>query len=69
MASLNICFELALNLDGGEDKSFWENNYQKWFKQFLTFLYTHPKLKITFSFSGQGSEFHPGRRQQDFPGN
>ncbi len=57
MASLNICFELALNLDGGEDKSFWENNYQKWFKQFLTFLYTHPKIPFSLSLTGSQLDY------------
>ena len=57
MGILNICMELSLKDDGDLSTLEWEANYQNILKQFLTFLYSHPKIPFAFSFTGPQIEF------------
>jgi len=49
--------ELSLKDDGALSDSEWEDSYQGILKQFLTFLYSHPKIPFAFSFTGPQLEF------------
>jgi len=57
MGILNICMELSLKDDGALTRNEWENNYQRILKKFLTFLYSHPKIPFSFSFTGNQLDF------------
>src|SRR5574344_1281709 len=52
MKILNICFEIATDLEGTSDNAILEKNYQSIYKKLISFLYSHPKCMFSFSFTG-----------------
>lgn len=57
MSQLNICLELAAEVDHLKDSQFLEEQYQTVYKPLISFLYAHPKFAFSFSFSGLQIEF------------
>ncbi len=57
MTPINICIELISDSSHFSSSQDLEKKYIELYKPLLSFLYTHPKLKITFSFSGQYLDF------------
>ncbi len=57
MGLISICLELSNDYSGTLDISELEKNYQKVYKPLITFLYAHPRVNFSFSFSGSQLEF------------
>src|SRR5574344_51844 len=53
MNQVHICLELAADLEGYSSSEVLESNYQTVYKQIISFLYAHQKMKMSFSFSGK----------------
>ncbi len=49
---LNICLSLVANSSNYSHSDNFEHQYQSIFKKLLSFLYSHPRYKMSFSFSG-----------------
>ena len=58
MSKVSICLELSFDNVGLLDLDCLESNYQRVYKPLITFLYSHPKFPITFSFTGMQLEFY-----------
>ncbi|WP_428771551.1 alpha-amylase/4-alpha-glucanotransferase domain-containing protein [Treponema sp. HNW] len=53
MGVVKICFVLAFNLPGAELPEHIEELYQTRYKKILSFLYTHPEMRLSFFVSGR----------------
>lgn len=57
MKVLNICLSLSFNATVLSDPSSFEDSYQNILKKVISFIYTNPQYKISFSFSGPQLEW------------
>lgn len=53
MQKVNICFVLASDSSRLKVTNNFSENYQTVYKPLISFLYSHPKFKFTFSFTGE----------------
>ncbi len=58
MSVLHICLELDSGCGSSAGTSFYDECYQKVYKQFLAFLYSHPKFPLTISFTGEQLSYY-----------
>lgn len=58
MSHINVCLELAADISSGKDQNLLEENYQKVFKNALTFLYSHPDFYLSIAFTGPQLDFY-----------
>lgn len=57
MSGVTICLEINANSHISENKESFAKRYGDFYKPIFSFAYSHPKLPITFSFSGPDFDF------------
>ena len=55
---MHVCLGIAADVEGYLDCDALERNYQTVYKPLISFLYAHPKLMMSFSFSGKQLSFY-----------
>ena len=58
MSIVHVCLELDSGSGSSGGVPFYDECYQKVFKPFLTFLYSHPKFPLTVSFTGEQLSYY-----------
>ncbi|MDD7458552.1 MAG: alpha-amylase/4-alpha-glucanotransferase domain-containing protein [Treponema sp.] len=64
MSQLNVCLHLSADISSGKDTNLLEENYQKVFKNALTFLYSHPDFYLSIAFTGSQLDYYERRHPE-----